>query len=191
MSNIQQAIELLNTEKVALENKIEGIKSAIQLLDGYKVNHAVEKDEVPLVQVTETVDAPVAQTLPDDKLQKQFEGYPTEGKHRDKVRFMLKCFDRAVAATELEPIIKIMEGNFAQGTLDVFERTLRGMAHPKFGEILPFQIEGCKTRFYSMPEWLNEERSKVLPNKMPIPNDLNKLNSQLLVNPIFRFKKVE
>lgn len=180
MSNIQQAIELLSMEKATLENRIKVVDSAIHLLSSRDVIPAIKSEEVPAVHVQD-----------DDDPKIRFAGYPIDGKQRDKVRFILSRHDKAISEPEFENIIRLMEGQNAKATMDVFQRTLRGMTHPKFGEVLQFKFEGDKTRFYIVPNWRTDDKTQVIREKLPIPNNLNMLNPEVLVNPVFIFKKVE
>lgn len=132
-----------------------------------------------------------SETIDENSWKEKFKGYPAKDNKRERLRFTLNTFGRAISESEFEEVIKLMEGDNASETLAAFQRTLRGLTHPRTGEIMQFQFANDKTRFYIWPKWQGIDKVSVITEHLPVPNELNQLNEEILKNPICVFKSVE
>jgi hypothetical protein len=180
MENTQQIIELIKKDIAFYQEKIEKLQEALKLLN---LDEQAEGSPVSLDE-TETRAKEIQQ------LKETFKDYPLAGKHRDKIRYIIDIYNRSVSDAEIENVIRILEGDEAEKTISVYQRTIRGLTHPKNGELAHFNFLNDKTRFYAKRSWVTEDKSQIIPEKMPIPNGTNVLNPKLIINPVFVMKKL-
>lgn len=182
MENLKIAEESIKKVVIALETRINELNEVIKLLR--------QESNIPVEIKAKDVSI-VSEVTDDASLKEKFRNYPVDGKQRDKVRFILSTYGRAISDSEFETIIKMMEGAKADKTLEVLQRTIRGMTHPKFGEILQYNYSGNGIRFYIKPEWRGQDKLTVIKENAPVPNSFNLLDKNVLSNAVCVFKTVE
>ncbi|MGZ5501333.1 MAG: hypothetical protein ACXWEW_09320, partial [Nitrososphaeraceae archaeon] len=89
------------------------------------------------------------------------------GPARNKVRYIMSHYSKAIQYSDMEDLIFKLEGNKGKKWFDVFQRALRGLTHPKNGELIYYNYKNSKHRFYIKHEWLNEEKNDVLAEFAP------------------------
>lgn len=107
--------------------------------------------------------------------------YPRRGTSRDKIRYIMNHFSKAIQYSDMKNLIIEHEGNKAQKWFDGIERALRGLTHPQTGEMIYYNYKNSKYRFYIKPDWLTEDKNDVLPQFAPDFNIINDISKEEVI----------
>lgn len=98
-----------------------------------------------------------------------------------KIRFVLNEIGRAATEDEILESIKEYEPKISKNKMESVVRAFRLLAHPNTGELLYFNYENSKYRFYIKNEWLSEDKNNVQPEFAPPLQMINDISIESII----------